>query len=269
MDVQKQLPRSTQTPIRQTPIRFTWSLFATYRGRIVRLALGPTLALVGLSLLLWPACSDDDSASSPDAQVTDGAVPDAAALDGAEPDGASPDAAAVDGAAPDSGIFVCDPPAAAGSLFELEADFKDAPNPVSLCQYRGQVILIVNVAALCGYTHQFGGLAQLQTTYESQGFTVLGFYSDQFMNQAGSPQQQQDAETQYGVNFPCSEIINVNPPNEHPIYTWLKNQPGGSGEIGWNFVKFLISRDGELLGRWDTSTEPSDSAITDAIEAAL
>ncbi len=212
---------------------------------------------------LGAACSGTDQ------EDVDSAVADAFIPDGSPNDATDPDAFAADGAELDGGSFVCDPPAEEGSLFELQADFKYEDNPVSMCRYRGEVILIVNVAAACGYTNQFGGLVELQNTYENQGFTVLGFYCNQFMNQAGSPEQQETVETQYGVNFPVSEIINVNPPDEHPIYTWLKAQPGGDGSIGWNFVKFLVSRDGELLARWETSVSPTDSTIKTAIEDAL
>lgn len=216
-----------------------------------------------LTLFLVPACGGSEQ------KDVDGMVADADISDDAWIDATIPDGSEADGAEPDGGSFVCDPPAEPGSIFELQADFKYEENPVSMCRYRGEVILIVNVAAACGYTNQFGDLVELQTTYESQGFTVLGFYCNQFMNQAGSPEQQETVETQYGVNFPVSEIINVNPPDEHPIYTWLKAQPGGDGSIGWNFVKFLVGRDGELLGRWDTTVSPTDSAIKTAIEEAL
>ena len=138
-----------------------------------------------------------------------------------------------------------------------------------MCDYRGDVILIVNVAANCGYTSQFGPLAQLQTDYGSQGLQVLGFYCNQFAGQAGTPQEQQAVEDNYGVNFPVSEILNVNSPAEHPIYTWLKSQPGGAGDISWNFEKFLVGRDGTLIDRWSTQTEPDDADIIAAIEAAL
>ena len=238
-------------------------------AQAIRIWFFPPLVGALLAISLAPACGDDDTTNNVDATTPDSAQPDTGQPDGAQPDADGVDAAPVDGAEPDGGGFVCDPPAETGSLYELEANFKEMENPVSNRHERGEVVLLVNVAALCGYTYQFGGLAQLQSNYESQGVTVLGFYCDQFMNQAGSLEQQQNAEDQYGVNFPVSEIINVNAPNEHPIYTWLKSQPGGSGEIGWNFVKFLVSRDGELLGRWDTGTEPTDTAITSAIDSAL
>ncbi|MDY0004006.1 MAG: glutathione peroxidase [Polyangia bacterium] len=130
-------------------------------------------------------------------------------------------------------------------------------------------MLIVNVAAKCGYTYQFGGLAELQDTYGAQGLTVLGFYCNQFMQQAGTEQEQENVETTYGVNFPVSKIINVNPPDEHPIFTWLKAQPVGDGAVQWNFEKFLVGRDGVLISRFTTQTEPTSASITTAIESAL
>lgn len=220
--------------------------------------------------LLPISCGDDDGGGGKeDATFDDAMVADAESGDANIMDGGFQDAEALDGSEPDGSTFICDPPAEEGSLFELEAEFKYDDGLVSMCKYRGDVILIVNVAANCGYTSQFGELAQLQTDYGDQGLQVLGFYSNQFMNQAGTPEEQESTEESYGVNFPVSTIINVNPPDEHPIFTWLKAQPEGDGDISWNFEKFLISREGVFLGRWSTQTEPDSTSITSAIEAAL
>jgi glutathione peroxidase len=138
-----------------------------------------------------------------------------------------------------------------------------------MCKYRGKVVLLANVAAKCGFTPQMGSLAAVQTTYKDQGLVVLGFYSDQFGQQAGSEEEQATCEQNYGVNFELFEPVNVNPPQEHEIFTWLKAQPGGAGAIDWNFEKFLLSRKGALLGRWASAVDPESDTLTTAIEAAL
>ena len=96
---------------------------------------------------------------------------------------------------------------------------------------------------------------------------MLGFYCDQFANQGGSYDQQCAVEQTYNVNFPVFGVINVNPPDEHPVFTWLKTQPKGSGAVPWNFTKWLINRDGEVLGRWEPSFTPA--MLRETIEAAL
>mgnify|MGYP000963983154 FL=1 len=87
------------------------------------------------------------------------------------------------------------------------------------------------------------------------------------MNQAGTIEKQKQKESQYGVNFPVFGLVNVNPPDEHPIFSWLKAQPAGAGNVTWNFTKWLVGRDGTVLQRWEPSVEPS--TFRDDIEAAL
>jgi glutathione peroxidase len=163
----------------------------------------------------------------------------------------------------------CNPPADPGSFYALEAQSLDRFDPVSMCEFRDKVVLIVNIAAKCGYTPQLGGLAALQSQYLDQGLVVLGFYTNQFANQAGSEEERLVCEENYGVNFEVFDLINVNPPDEHPVFTWFKNQDGYAGDVQWNFEKFLVSRDGRLLGRWSSTVLPSSSDLTGAIEAAL
>ena len=175
--------------------------------------------------------------------------------------------AGADAASPDAG-FVCDPPATANQVYQFEAMSLSETRDISLCEYRGQVLLIVNIAALCGFTPQLGGLVQLQSTYQAQGFRVLGFYCNQFGQQAGNDGQREVCESNYGVNFTTFAIVDVNGSNAHPLFTWLKEQDG-TGDISWNFEKFLIARDGTFLERWRSSVTPEDAAITTAIEQAL
>ena len=164
---------------------------------------------------------------------------------------------------------MCDPPADPESFYALEAQSLDRYDPVSMCEFRGKVVLVVNIAAKCGYTPQLGGLAELQSEYLDDGLVVLGFYCNQFMNQAGDEEERATCEENYGVNFEVFDIINVNPPDEHPIFTWFKSQEGFAGDVGWNFEKFLVSRNGVLLERWATQESPQSTQITAAIEEAL
>lgn len=210
---------------------------------------------------LGAGCSDDDNP-----RLDQAALPHDAGVDQATPaDLGSADLQPPDALAPDTG-FVCSPPAQPGEIYELYAS--TGVRDISLCEYRGRVLLIVNIAAKCGYTPQLGKLATLYKTYQAQGLTVLGFYSNQF-NQAGSEQEQQACQVSYGVTFPTFPNVAVNPPGEDPIFTWLKSQPDGAGPVLWNFEKFLVSRDGELLQRWATAVEPDAAQVIAAIQAAL
>ncbi len=213
-----------------------------------------------LLVLLGAACSGEpapaaDLAAAPRADRTPAAREAGIQL---------PDAAVYDRAR-DAG-FVCSPPAKPGELYALEAKTPFATT--SLCQYRGRVLLIVNIAAKCGYTPQLGTLAKVQSSYGDAGLTILGFYSNQFL-QAGSQQEQDACEASYGVNFKTFPDVNVNPPGEDPIFSWLKAQPGGAGPVLWNFEKFLVSRDGRLLERYATAVAPDAPELSAAIEAAL
>lgn len=141
----------------------------------------------------------------------------------------------------------------------------------SLDAFAGRVLLIVNVASKCGFTPQYEGLQALQTRFEARGFDVLGFPCDQF----GHQEPGSDAEIgsfcrqRFGVTFPLSTKIDVNGPKADPLFVYLKSQKGGllGSAIKWNFTKFLVSRDGEVLERFPPTTRPE--AIAGAIEAAL
>lgn len=146
-------------------------------------------------------------------------------------------------------------------------------SPSSLKPYEGNVLLLVNVASKCGLTPQYEGLEQLQKKYEGQGFSVLGFPCNQFMEQEpGSPEEIQTfCSMTYGVTFPLFEKIDVNGDNRHPIYTELEtvaDAEGHSGDVRWNFEKFLVARDGTVT-RFAPLVTPEDSALVGAIEAAL
>ncbi len=167
--------------------------------------------------------------------------------------------------------FTCNPAAAANSFYALSSMDLGQTRQVSMCEFRGKVSLVVNVASKCGYTPQYKPLEALYQKYISQGFVVLGFPCNQFGGQ--EPGTDKDISTfcttEYGITFPMFTKSNVNAPTENPIYTWLKAQPGGSGDITWNFNKFLLSRTGVMLKRYDTTVTPDDPTLMADIEAAL
>jgi len=141
-----------------------------------------------------------------------------------------------------------------------------------LAVYRGKVVLVVNVASHCGYTPQYEGLEALYQQYGNQGFTVLAFPCNQFGQQ--EPGNAVDilafCSTTYKVSFPLFEKTDVNGAHAHPLFVWLKEQkPGilGSQAIKWNFTKFLIGRDGQVIQRYGSATTPD--ALRADIEAAL
>ncbi|HRV67954.1 MAG TPA: glutathione peroxidase [Marmoricola sp.] len=141
----------------------------------------------------------------------------------------------------------------------------------SLTDYAGQVTLVVNTASKCGFTPQFAGLEQLQQTYGSQGFTVLGFPCNQFANQDPGSNDEIGAfcQRKYDVTFPMFAKVDVNGSKAHPLYKWLRAEKGGrlGSAIKWNFTKFLVGRDGNVIKRYGSSTKPEEIAAD--IEAEL
>jgi len=171
----------------------------------------------------------------------------------------------------DAGPWTCSPAAKPGELWELSARNLADTRDVSMCEYRGQVLLIVNVASYCGYTPQYTPLQAVYEKYQAKGFAILGFPCNQFGAQ--EPGTNMDISTfcttKYGITFPMFAKVDVNGANQHPIYTWLKAQPGGAGDITWNFNKFLIGRDGKLIKRYDSAVTPDAAELTADLEAAL
>ena len=144
--------------------------------------------------------------------------------------------------------------------------------PVRLSQYKGQVLLVVNTASACGFTPQFAGLEALHKTYGARGLVVLGFPCNQFGAQdAGSNESIAEfCQLNYGVSFPMMAKVDVNGANAHPLYQWLcAEAPGllGSKAIKWNFTKFLVGRDGQVIKRYAPTDTPA--SLTKDIEAAL
>lgn len=133
---------------------------------------------------------------------------------------------------------------------------------ISMDYFRDYVILIVNTASKCGFTPQFNGLEALFLKYKARKFTIIGFPCNQFQNQdpGSNDEIKSFCEVNYGITFPLSEKIEVNGPNAHPLFVFLKKKSRGifgTEKIKWNFTKFLIGRDGNILKRFAPHTPPS------------
>jgi glutathione peroxidase-family protein len=159
--------------------------------------------------------------------------------------------------------------AAAGSVYDFSAETIDA-EPKSLSEYKGQALLIVNTASKCGFTKQYAGLQELYEKYKSRGLVVLGFPANNFANQEpGSNEEiRQFCSTRFSVTFPMFGKISVKGDDIHPLYVWLTSHPNGK-KVSWNFNKFLIGRNGDLIEHFGSRTAPDDDDLIKAIEAAL
>ncbi|WP_344445995.1 glutathione peroxidase [Kitasatospora nipponensis] len=149
-----------------------------------------------------------------------------------------------------------------------------AGEPSSLGDHRGKALLLVNVASKCGLTPQYEGLELLQKRYQERGFTVLGFPCNQFGGQepGTAGEIQSFCSMTYGVSFPLFEKIDVNGADRHPLYAELTahaDADGQAGDIQWNFEKFLVSPQGELVARIRPATEPQAPELVALIEAQL
>ncbi|GGY73073.1 glutathione peroxidase [Streptomyces olivaceoviridis] len=143
-----------------------------------------------------------------------------------------------------------------------------------LSRFAGKAVLIVNVASKCGLTPQYTGLEKLQEQYAEQGFTVLGVPCNQFLGQEPGTAEEiaEFCSATYGVSFPLTEKVEVNGAGRHPLYERLvgfADAEGHSGDIRWNFEKFLIGRDGQVVARFSPQTEPESAEVVSAIEAQL
>ncbi|WP_030923433.1 glutathione peroxidase [Streptosporangium amethystogenes] len=147
--------------------------------------------------------------------------------------------------------------------------------PTTLAELAGErAVLVVNVASKCGLTPQYAALVDLQRTYGDRGFTVVGVPCNQFYGQEpGTAEEIQEfCSTTYGVDFPLLAKSEVNGEGRHPLYDLLTQTPDGEGKAGdveWNFEKFLVSKDGEVLARFRPRVLPDDPAVIEAIERSL
>ncbi|MET9498885.1 glutathione peroxidase [Streptomyces sp. NPDC006552] len=146
--------------------------------------------------------------------------------------------------------------------------------PARLDQYQGQAVLIVNVASKCGLTPQYAALERLHEQYAGRGFTVLGVPCNQFMGQEPGTADEiaEFCSATYGVTFPMTEKVDVNGAQRHPLYEQLvaaADAEGHTGDVRWNFEKFLIAPDGTVAARFSPQTEPDAAEVTSAVEAVL
>lgn len=142
---------------------------------------------------------------------------------------------------------------------------------VHLSHYKGKVTMVVNVASKCGLTPQYKGLEALYEKYKGKGFVIMGFPANQFAGQ--EPGTNADIKTfcstKYNVSFPMFSKIVVKGEGIHPLYTWLLEHADRHDEIEWNFAKFLIGKDGQVVARFDPRTKPDDPKIEAEIAKAL
>jgi glutathione peroxidase len=147
-----------------------------------------------------------------------------------------------------------------------------AGDEISLADYAGRVLLVVNTASKCGFTPQYQGLENLYRKYQNRGLTILGFPCNQFGAQEPGEAVEIGAfcDTSYGVTFPLFDKIDVNGPHAHPLYAFLAREKRGilgSASIKWNFTKFLVDRGGKVVARYSPRTKPE--AIEPAIQRLL
>jgi glutathione peroxidase len=146
--------------------------------------------------------------------------------------------------------------------------------PLDRGLFEDRTVLVVNVASKCGLTPQYEGLERLQREYQDRGFTILGVPCNQFAGQEpGTPEEIQSfCSTTYGTTFPMTEKLEVNGRRQHSLYAWLTETPdegGRAGEVEWNFEKFLVTRSGQVAGRFRPPVAPDDQRLLQAIDRAL
>jgi glutathione peroxidase len=159
------------------------------------------------------------------------------------------------------------------SVFDVEIDGLRG-GPADLGQYQGKAVLIVNVASKCGLTPQYEGLERLHERYADRGFVTLGVPCNQFGGQepGSSDEIASFCSTTYGVTFPMTEKVDVNGDGRHALYEQLTQKPdaeGKAGDIQWNFEKFLISPEGEIVARFRPMTDPEADEVVQAVESVL
>jgi glutathione peroxidase len=159
------------------------------------------------------------------------------------------------------------------NIFDFSAKALDG-TPRSLGDYKGRVMLIVNVASECGLTPQYQGLEKLHEAYAEKGLSVLGFPANEFgAQEPGSNEQIREfCSTRWGVRFDMFAKVKVKGPGIDPLFAYLtsaETNPGYAGEITWNFNKFLVSKDGHVVARFEPKVEPTSPEVIGAIEAAI
>ena len=174
-----------------------------------------------------------------------------------------------------TGSIVHSPTSQPAKASPLDFTVKDIDGKrVDLHQYRGQVVLLVNVASRCGFTPQYAGLEKLYTDKHDKGFVIVGFPANNFNSQEPGTDAQIKTfcSAKYDVTFPMMSKVSVKGDDQCPLYKFLtsKDTAGDfAGDIGWNFTKFLIDRNGNIIGRFASAIKPSDPKLVGAVDAAL
>ncbi|ULL15804.1 glutathione peroxidase [Paenibacillus sp. H1-7] len=156
------------------------------------------------------------------------------------------------------------------SIYELSVQTADGASR-SVSEYKGKVLLIVNVASKCGFTPQYAGLEKLNQQWKDRGLVILGFPCNDFGGQEpGTLEEiQQFCSLNYGVTFEVMDKVAILGEDKHPLYRYLTEHSQPQGDVKWNFEKFLISRDGDIAGRFSSKVAPEDEELQQAIEKLL
>ena len=162
---------------------------------------------------------------------------------------------------------------AASSVYDFTLPSIDG-KPTSLATFKGKVLLMVNVASQCGYTPQYKGLESLFEKYKDKGLVIAGFPANNFGSQEPGTNEEIKSfcSRTYRVSFPMFAKVSVNGEDKTPLYQFLTDKaahPSTGGEIGWNFTKFLVNREGKVIARFDSSVEPESPELVKAVEQAL
>ena len=143
-------------------------------------------------------------------------------------------------------------------------------NIININEYKGKVLIIVNVASRCGFTNQYEDLQKLWTTYKNKGLVVIGVPSDNFRQEPGSNKEIKDfCETTFGIDFPITEKVNVVGDNAHSFFLWAKKNYGSGAIPKWNFHKIIIGRNGEVANTFASITNPTSNKFISTIEKEL
>ena len=156
----------------------------------------------------------------------------------------------------------------ANSIYEFKVrDIRG--NEISLSQYKGYPILIVNVASKCGYTYQYENLEKVYQKYKAKGLKIVGFPANNFGSQEPGSNEEiaKFCKLKYDVSFDMMSKISVKGPDKHPLYKYLTETANKKGEVGWNFEKFLIDKNGKIVDRFESSVEPDNEKLTKQLES--
>ena len=166
-----------------------------------------------------------------------------------------------------AGVFSMSQAEAQQSFHEFTMTDIDG-KPVKLSQFKGKVVMVVNVASFCGYTKQYKPLQELYAKFKDKGFVIVGVPANDFGAQEPGTNEEikEFCSTKYDVSFPMMAKVSVKGSDKHPLYQWLT---ASGGEVGWNFEKFLIGKDGKIVARYKSGEDPMGSTIQKAVTGAL